>query len=233
MKKWLLGTVILVLILGLEGCVFFRHKALPAGRLKNSAQTIFPPYSGPKARVAIADFDVKASKATFEIGSELREMLVAAMIESNRFIIVGRQAQPLVTKDQEPAGFDTADLIIAAILTKFEPQASGGRSGIGGGGGVGSGVLGGLLGANLNKAHMGLDIRILNATNSESLSVTYVQSQAADVSGSIMEGLSGSLGLAGELATYAKTPMEKVIRVCIIETVRYLSQAISAEYYKY
>ncbi|MCX5703481.1 MAG: hypothetical protein NT066_03210 [Candidatus Omnitrophica bacterium] len=124
-------------------------------------------------------------------------------------------------------------LIITAAVTEFEPQASGGRAGVGGGGGVGSGILGGLLGAALNKAHMALDIRIVDASTSEVLIATRVQGQASDIAGGIMGGFLGSWGLGGGLSAYANTPMEKAIRVCIIEAVRYISQATPASYYKY
>lgn len=187
-----------------------------------------PAYSGPKARIVVADFDVKTTKATGETGSGLREMLVTALINSNRFSVVERKVQAAVMQDEELS----ADLIITATISEFEPQASGGRAGVGGGGGAGSGVLGGLLGAALNKAHMVLDIRIVDTSTSEVLAARPVQGQASDVAGVIKGGFLGSLGLAAGLSAYANTPMEKAIRICIIEAVRYISQTIPANYYK-
>jgi curli biogenesis system outer membrane secretion channel CsgG len=124
-------------------------------------------------------------------------------------------------------------LIVTAALTEFEPQASGGKAGIGGGGGVASGVLGGLLGAALNKAHMALDIRIIDTSSSEVVAATRVQGQASDVAGGFMAGFMGNWALGGGLSAYANTPMEKAIRVCIIEAVRYISATTPAGYYKY
>ena len=98
---------------------------------------------------------------------------------------------------------------------------------------MGSGVLGGLLGASLNKAHMALDIRIVDASTSEVLAATRVQGQAADISGLIGGGFLGGWALGGGLSAYTNTPMEKAIRVCIIEAVRYISQTIPANLYKY
>jgi curli biogenesis system outer membrane secretion channel CsgG len=220
----------------------------PTAQVDNTAGAApLPPYSGPKARIAVADFDVKAAKATFEIGSGLREMLVTALMNSNRFSVVERQALGAVMQEQELAAsgaaqagggaqrgkIKTADIIITAAVTEFEPQASGGSAGIGGGGSVGSGILGGLLGAALNKAHMALDMRIVDTSTSEVLAATRVQGQASDIAGGFMGGFLGSWGLGGGLSMYANTPMEKAIRICIIEAVRYISQTISAEYYKY
>lgn len=212
-------------IISLAGCSLIHHRTsvdITAGAAS------LPAYSGPKARISVADFDVKTTKATGEIGSGLREMLVTALINSNRFSVVERKAQATVMQDEELS----ADLIITATISEFEPQASGGRAGVGGGGGAGSGVLGGLLGASLNKAHMVLDIRIGDASTSEVLAARPVQGQASDVSGVIKGGFFGSLGLAAGLSAYANTPMEKAIRICIIEAVRYISQAIPANYYK-
>jgi curli biogenesis system outer membrane secretion channel CsgG len=248
MKKVLLVVGCWLLVVGLVGCAALQQMTQPTAQVDNTAgAAALPPYSGPKARIAVADFDVKAAKATYEIGSGLREMLVTALINSNRFSVLERQALSAVMQEQELSAsgvaqpgsgpqrgnIKTADLIITAAVTEFEPQASGGRAGIGGGGGVGSGVLGALIGGALNKAHMALDIRIVDASTSEVLTATRVQGQASDISGGIMAGFLGSWGMGAGLSAYANTPMEKAIRVCIIEAVRYISQTIPANFYKY
>ncbi|MBU1998447.1 MAG: CsgG/HfaB family protein [Candidatus Omnitrophota bacterium] len=248
MRKVLLLVLSGILITSSIGCATLEQMIQPTAQVDNNAGAqALPPYSGPKARVAIADFDVKAAKATNEIGSGLREMLITAMVNSNRFSVVERQALQAVMREQELAAsgaaqsgtgpqrgnIRTADLIISAAVTEFEPQASGGAAGIGGGGGVGSGILGGLLGAALNKAHMALDIRIIDSSTTEILSSTRVQGQASDVAGGFMAGFFGGWALGGGLSMYANTPMEKAIRICIIEAIRYVSQTIPANYYKY
>lgn len=248
MKKvfWFISSALLIITL--SGCATLAQLTQPTAQVDSTAGAqALPPYSGPKARIAIADFEVKAAKATGEIGSGLREMLVTALVNSNRFSVLERQALSAVMQEQElsasgaaQAGagpkrgsIRTADLVLSAAVTEFEPEASGGRAGVGGGGGVGSGVLGGLLGAALNKAHMALDIRIIDTSTSEVLAATRVQGQASDVSGALMAGFLGSWGLGGGLSAYANTPMEKAIRICIIEAVRYIAQTIPANYYKY
>ncbi len=220
----------------------------PTAQVDNTAgASPLPPYSGPKVRIAVADFEVKAAKATGEIGSGLREMLVTSMLQSNRFSVLERQALNAVMQEQElqasgaaQAGsgaqrgqIKTADIIVTAAVTEFEPQSSGGSAGIGGGGGIANGVLGGLLGATMNKAHMALDIRIVDTSTSEVLAATRVQGQASDIAGGFMAGFMGGFGLGGGLSAYSNTPMEKAIRICIIEAVRYISQTVPANYYKY
>ncbi|MBP7217140.1 MAG: hypothetical protein KBA46_07665, partial [Candidatus Omnitrophica bacterium] len=165
------GGLSFLVVMVCASCCF----AQPTARVDNNAGTQgLPPYSGPKARVAVADFDVKAAQATYEIGSGLREMLVTALMNSSRFSVLERQALGAVMQEQELAisgaaqqgmggpqrgKIKTADLIVTAAVTEFEPHASGGRAGIGGGGGIGAGILGGVIGGGLNKAHMALDLR--------------------------------------------------------------------------
>ena len=248
MKTILLILVLTSLIFALIGCASLQDIIQPTAQVEpSSGAQALPPYSGPKARIAVADFDVKAAKAGGEIGSGLREMLITALINSNRFSVVERQVLEAVMKEQElsisgaadPASkvergkIRTADLIITAAVTEFEPQASGGRAGVGGGGGVGSGILGGLLGGALNKAHLALDIRLIDTSTSEILAATRVQGQASDISGAIMAGFFGGWGLGAGLSAYANTPMEKAIRICIIEAVKYIAQATPVNYYKH
>lgn len=220
MKKllWVIGYGLAML--SLAGCATLQQMTRPAAQADTAGGAPpLAPYAGPKARIIVADFDLKAAKATGEVGSGLREMLATALINSNRFNVLERNK--------------AADLIIAAAVSEFEPQASGGSAGMGGGGGAGSGILGGLLGANLNKAHIVLDIRIIDASTSKVLATTRVQGQASDIATGLMAGLFGRHGLAGGLSAYANTPMEKAIRICIIEAVRYIWQTIPANYYKY
>lgn len=248
MKRIFLCVGLGMVIFGLAGCASVQTVTQPTAQVdQNAGAQPLPPYSGPRARIAIADFEVKAAKASGEIGSGLRDMLVTALVNSNRFAVVERQVLNAVMQEQELSSsgaaqpgsgpqrgnIRTADLVVTAAVTEFEPQASGGRAGIGGGGGVGSGILGGLLGAALNKSHMALDLRIIDTSTSEVLAATRVQGQASDISGSIFGGFMNSFGLGGGLSAYANTPMEKAIRICIIEAVRYIAQVIPANYYKY
>ncbi|MBU1998718.1 MAG: CsgG/HfaB family protein [Candidatus Omnitrophota bacterium] len=220
----------------------------PTAQVDNNAGTqALPNYSGPKARIAIADFDVKAAKADNQIGSGLREMLVTALVNSNRFSVVERQVLNAVMQEQQLAAsgaaqpgsgpqrgnIKTADLMVSAAVTEFEPQASGGAAGIGGGSKIGKGLLGIGLGGSLNKAHMALDIRIIDTSSSEILASTRVQGQASDIAGGIGIGFLSKWSLGVGLSGYANTPMEKAIRVCIIEAIRYIAQAVPQGYYKY
>ena len=244
MKKAVGIFVLFLVVINLSGC-FSLHKRVKRGPQVNTMGSAvpLPVYLGPKAYIAVADFDIKTAKANNEMGSGLREMLISALSGNSRFSLVERQeTKNMLTGSVVPETQQTvnttennkepADLIITVAVTEFEPQASGGSDGLGGGGGVGNGNFGGLLGGSLNKAKIALDVRIVDAATSEVISSTLIQGRAADSAAGIGAELE-KLNLGASLSAYTDTSMEKAIRVCILETARYLSQSISAKYYKY
>ena len=240
-----LWVMMFCLVLPSLGCAGLQ----PTAQVDNNAGTQpMPPYNGPRAKIAVAHFDVKAAKAYGEIGTGLREMLVTALVNSNRFRVVERQALDAVMQEQELGAsgaaasgqsgaqrgqIKTADIIVTAAVTEFEPQATGGGGGLGVGGTWGGSLLGAVLGGSMNKAHMALDIRIIDTSTSEILSSTRVQGQATDVAGGMFGGFLGNTALGVGLGGYANTPMEKAIRVCIIEAIKYIAQTTPANYFKY
>jgi curli biogenesis system outer membrane secretion channel CsgG len=244
MKKVLLTACFIFMVFSSLACAGLQ----PTAQVDNNAGTQpLPPYNGPKARIAVADFDVKAAKAYGEIGDGLKEMLVTALLNSSRFRVVERQVLDHLMQEQELAAsgaaqqgggvkrgqIKTADLMITAAVTEFEPNATGGIGGVGGGGRVGGSILGAIIGGAMNKAHMALDIRIIDTSTSEVLSATRVQGQATDIAGGIFAGILGGVPLGVGLGGYSNTPMEKAIRVCIIEAVNYIAQTVPANYFKY
>lgn len=209
------------LVICLSGCV-----SLPG---KSAASRKMSLYAGPKARIAVGDFEIKAIKATPKIAAGLREMLIAALQETSHFYLLERQPNASLAQDKVKA----PELIISATLVEFEPQTSGGKAGIGSGGGVGSGILGGLSGSSLNKAYLVLDIHMIDASTAKGILETKrIKGQASDLSG-ITEGALGNLRLNKELSGYANTPMEKAIRICVFEAARNIAETVPASYYKY
>jgi curli biogenesis system outer membrane secretion channel CsgG len=219
----------------------------PSTRVDNNAGTLpLPPYSGPKARIAIADFDIKASKARRWIGPGLREMLITSLVNSNRFSVVERQALKAAMQEQELAAsgaassggprrgnLKTADLIVTAAVTEFEPHSVGGNAGVVSGHNFGGAIITGIIAGSINKAHIAMDIRVIDASTSEILVSTRVQGKASDFAGGFGIALFGEGALGPGLGGYANTPMEKAIRVCILEAVKYLALTVPANYFKY
>jgi len=240
--KFICFIVLSLAMLSVTGCATMEGMTQPTAQVDAYAGTQpLPPYSGPKARIALASFDVKAAKAGWEIGDGLREMLITALMNTNRFRIVERQELEAVLQEQQLSSsgavsadsqvasgqLKAADIVVTAAVTEFEPEATGSSGSVGGGG-----VFGGLLRAAFNKAHMALDIRIIDTATSEILAATRVQGEAKDIAAGILAQYSSSWSLGGGLSLYRNTPMEKAIRVAIIEAVKYIAGAVPPEYYK-
>ncbi len=209
-KNNLLLVFCVLCLVSLSGCAGFFKKPV---ELKGVAGVM--PYSGKKARLAIADFEIKTIKANNEIGTTLRQLLLTSLEGTSRFEI-GK----------------TGDLIISVSVVEFQPQGSGGSSGLGGGGSA-SGELGGLLGNITNKAHIAWEVRIVDAVSSQVLDTTQIKTQAADNNPPVGLGSIGDLKLENVLSEYNNTPLGKAIRLCLAETVRYIVQKTGQEYYKY
>ena len=235
MKRFLEFLTCILIALICIGCVRGKPALKPGAKADVlSLASPLPPYAGTRASIAVVDFEVSAVKAQGAVGSGIREMLVTALSNSKRFNVVEPDFLNAAEKiDSSLSRVNNVDVIITGVVTEFEPQASGGSGGVGGGGGANSGAWGGLLGTALNQAHLALEIRIVNALTTESIAATRVQGQASDVSGSIMAGGFENWRLGSGLSLYANTPMEKAIRVCIIEAVHYISNTIPASLYKY
>jgi len=45
-------------------------------------------YQGPKARIAVGKFEVKAAKAAWEIGDGIKDMIIDSLFNTGRFIVL-------------------------------------------------------------------------------------------------------------------------------------------------
>ena len=177
----------------------------------------------------------------------LRDMLTTALVQSKRFRVLERQNFDAIRQEMALArtgytdksgvkkgGIKGADLLIVAAVTGWEPGTSGAGGGAGGGVfGKASAILGGLRGA-YKKSSIAMDIRIIDTHTSEVLAATRVEGEAKDVNiGGALCALTGSGGLGGGLGAFAKTPMEKAIRTCIYEAVKYIIANTPKKYFKY
>jgi curli biogenesis system outer membrane secretion channel CsgG len=66
----------------------------------------------------------------------------------------------------------------------------------------------------VNKARIALEVRIVDSATSHVLSSKKLQGQASE-------------------SADEPNPMERAIKLCVIEAVRFVAQAVPAEYYKY
>jgi curli biogenesis system outer membrane secretion channel CsgG len=190
-------------------------------------------YDGPKARVAVNRFTDKTGKGwwTGAIGDGMSDMLATALFHSNRYIVLERQTLGDVLKEQDlgaagrikkgteaPIGeIEGAELLITGAVTEFEGNQSGVGGGIGGIGGTTGRVLGGIMGG-IKKAHMAIDVRVVDTKTSRIVAATSVEGEATDFAlGGALAGAGGGGALGGALGGWSKTPTEKALRVCIQE----------------
>jgi len=206
-------------------------------------------YDGPKARVAVSQFKDKTGKGwwTGAIGDGMADMLSTALFHSNRYIVLERQTVSDVLREQDlatagriqkgteaPTGqIEGAELLITGAVTEFEGAASGVGGGIGGIGGTAGRVLGGIAGG-MKKAHMAIDMRVIDTRTSRIVAATSVEGEATDFAlGGALAGAGSGGALGGALGGWSKTPTEKALRICIQEAVKFIVSKTPATYYHY
>ena len=206
-------------------------------------------YDGPKARVAVSQFKDKTGKGwwTGAIGDGMADMLATALFNSNRYIVLERQQVSDVLREQDLGGagrikkgteapigeIEGAELLITGAVTEFEGAASGVGGGIGGIGGTAGRVLGGIAGG-LKKAHMAIDMRVIDTRTSRIVAATSVEGEATDFAlGGALAGAGGGGALGGALGGWSKTPTEKALRLCLQEAVKFIVSKTPQTYYHY
>ena len=207
-------------------------------------------YDGPKARLAVGEFTDKTAKGDGasgwfglygfrfkEIGDGMRDMMTTALFNTNRYIVLERAQLDEVLKEQDLAAAGRvkketaaptgeiygADLIITAAVTEFE----GGAKGVGGG----TRILGVTVGGGVKKAHLAIDVRIIDAKTSQIVAAATVQGSATSFGAGGATRIGGSLPVA--LGGFSKTPTEQAIRTCIQKAVEYIVTKTPATYYRH
>jgi curli biogenesis system outer membrane secretion channel CsgG len=199
------------------------------------------PYDGPRARIAISDFEDKTSDSgsyRADFGRGLADMLSTALFQSNRFVVLDRTDIGAVLDEQDfgtsgrvqaataPAlgRLEGAELLVKAAITGFEPDAGGISTG---GVSILGGVLGGIAGG-AKKACVSMDLKVVEVRTGRIVAATSVAGEAKSFSVGF-EGAGSSLG--GGLGIYAKGPMETAIRKMIQAAVNFIGSQTPAQYF--
>jgi curli biogenesis system outer membrane secretion channel CsgG len=215
-------------------------------------------YNGPKARVAVSQFNDKTAKGggggygyqwySPQIGNGMADMLSDGLLQSNRFIVLDRQAIGDVIREQDLGGsgrvrkdtaasigeIEGADLLVKGSVTEFEPGSAGAGGGIGMGGGSWAGAAAAAIFSGFSQSHVAMIIQVVDAKTSRILFSTTVEGKANDFNiGGALAGFGGHfIGGAG-LGMFQKTPVEKAIRVAILEAVNQLSTKTPQTYFRH
>ena len=202
--------------LAVAGCTSAKVVSSSAGPTIQQAQQ--EAYNGPKKRIAVKAFEVKAARGSREIGRGMSDMLADSLFSTNRFIVLERENIKEVLEEQDfgasgrvkketaaPIGeLEGAELLIRGSITEFEPNCKGGA----------------VLIIAAKQACVTINLRIVDAKTGRVVNATTVEGR----SGSMGVGLifaTGSLpvGLGG----WSKTPMESAIRNCIETAVKHIA----------
>ncbi|MBU2495333.1 MAG: CsgG/HfaB family protein, partial [Candidatus Omnitrophica bacterium] len=204
-------------------------------------------YQGPKARVAVARFEMKAAKGYNEIGSGMSDMLVDSLFKTNRFIVLERGEGLSDIKEElalsesgytekgkaaEKGTLEGADILLTGAITAFEPEAEGS-----GGGGFVIPLplkIGGGVRIKSNKAYIAANIRLVDVRTGRIINSVKVEGKASDFKfGVVGGGLIGGVVLAGGFEKYKNTPMEKAVTIMLDNAIKEIVKSVPEDYYRY
>ena len=183
---------------------------------------------GPKKTIAVTNFENKGGfRAEWDLGSGMSEMLTTALVKSDRFIVVERQAVLDILQEQDlgatgrtrEAGSAkigkmlNSQVLVRGAVTEFEQTS--------GGGGQGFSYAGVSLGLAQAKAHIALNIRLYDTTTGEVIDSVRVEGNANR--SSIAAG--GNVGGVGfGTSQFSKTPLGSACQEAIEKAVAFIAQ---------
>jgi len=201
-------------------------------------------YTGPKARIAVGSFDVKAGKAWGTIGDGMQEMLIDSLFKTNRFIVLESAALKDMKGEFElgsegwAAGapkkgtFETADIILTGAITAFEPEYKGRK-----GGGIVIPLplkIGGGLKIEKKEAYIAASIRLVDVRTRRIIKTGTVEGYSSSSGlGIIGGGLIGSVALGAGYESYKNTPMEKAVMIMLENAISEIVSSVPLDYYRY
>lgn len=244
-KRGILGCAV-ALIIWTVSCAPTASVTTAGGPSIDEAQA--ERYDGPKARLAVGQFVDKTARggvninwmgayglAWQEIGEGMRDMLTTALFNTNRYILLEREQLEEVLAEQDLAAAGRvkkgteaptgeiygADLIITASITEFLTDGKGLEGE--------TEILGIRVGGGIKKAHIAMDIRVIDAKTSQIVSAGSVEGDATNI------GLGGGTHVGSlpiSMRGFANTPIEKAIRVCVQEAVNFVVSKTPRSYYR-
>jgi len=235
-----------LLITGLAGCQSTSTKVTSEQNSPDINEVAKQQYNGPKARIAVARFTDKSNDSRWwrkELGEGMADQLTTALVSTNRFIVLERQALDAVLSEQDLAvsgrvsaqsgaaygQIEGAEIVVVAAVTEFDDDNSGARVGSGGFiGDVFSSVSAGFSGS-----HMAIDLRLIDTRTSRILAATSVEGGSKDFDFTSAATNFGGALVGGSLSGWSDTPKEKALREVIIKAVEFLETKVPDTYYRY
>lgn len=224
MKK--IALLLLSFLLLIQGCGQLGSSINSSSATVEKPLFVCPP-SRNKPTIAVMEFEVKAGyNARRKLGNGMSDMLVNALVESQCFRVMERSRIAAILKEQN-LGRDGivsastaasvgqmigAQLLVMGTVTEFDENESGG--------GVGAFLGRAVAGVGMKTAHVGLIVRIVDATTGEILVSKSVDKKVNKLG--LAAGSLYGLGIGGGL--YTSQAMQDAIEQTLIETAAIISQ---------
>lgn len=262
---WLLAA-------GITGCATTAEVTKGGGATIGEAQA--ERYDGPKARITVGSIidktggEKKKDSLRYQISilrrrgaahealdpgavtGGIRDLITTALFQSNRFIVLEREAISDVLVEQEfsasgrvgeasriPTGeLEGAELLVVGALTGFDAGAAGG-------GGFpipipinrGRDVL--VLDVEIRKSHVAMDLRVIDVRTGRVVSTVAVEGSArkfgAGLSGFARTRYGGHVRLPTLLRGFTNTPVEKAISEMVDAAVTHVVEKTPPVYYRH
>ena len=228
-----LATALVSLILmAAAGCATYGSPG-QAPAVQN--EITYPPYDGPKKRIAVLEFDNDIQghwwDRSWNISRRLTDMVTTELMKTNRFIVVERGALDEILAEQDLGSSGRirretaakvgellgAQVLIKGAVTEFAQKESGG---IGGLAIHGIGIVG-----RTDTGHVAIDLRLIDSTTGQ---VQQSHRSEGRIKSTGFGGIAFFHGLAFGGAAYNKTALGKATRQAVQNAVSYIVNAMDA-----
>ena len=248
-SSWIARLALAALALGFgaigSGCATAAYPGRPTTQITHEAGPSMSQaqrYDGPRARIAVGDFQVKASGADLAIGDGLREMLLTSLFHSNRFIVIERQAlQGLLLEQNLGASgrvaaptaarmgrLEGADLLVYGVVSEF--RQGNGASGFN----IGIPNLPLTLGGGFSNTHLAVDLRVADVETGRIVYASRVEGKSSDFSGRVGTRIgSRRSGAPVSFGGERNTPVAKAARAAIDTALVHLAQRTPEAYFRF
>lgn len=206
-------------------------------------------YSSGRTKISFGGQSVEVThKKSSGYTAGLRTMLMTALAQTRRYHMLDGQIPNPPKQDISPrtseggnlhntqkGPFGPADLLVMGTVTGWEPGSFKNSGSINASPTGGDNTPGTSVRDTWEESSMSMDIRIVDAKTSKVLAASHVEGVAQDAS------LGGYIGVLGGpiddkdsgLGAYMDTSMEKAIRVCLYNAVKYIVENTPQSYLKY
>lgn len=245
MRRNRMGTVLVLLVFLTAGCAASSPRVTSVQTSSESVQEKAR-YQGPRARLAVAEFECESKNCSRKMGRSLATMLTTSLARSSRFVVLEREQLEAIKKeiqlgesdwsrkDQPPPRglLEGADILIKGSVTGFRSSAHGGEEA---GGVILPRSIPWIGGARIERenAWIQVDLRLVDVRTGRIVNATRVEGTAQDFE---VDGLGGAivddLILVGYFERFDNTPFEKALAVLIDRGVQEIVRLTPESYYR-